>query len=59
MKGMINYLKIENDKIISATEDELYSHYLSGGWDDIYPFDIYVCTMINSGVEIIKKESST
>ena len=46
-------MKIENDKIIQATEDELYSYWLSRGWDDIYPFPEYMQRMKDAGCEIV------
>jgi hypothetical protein len=46
-------MKIENDKIIQATEDELYSYWLSRGWDDVYSFHEYMQRMKDAGCEVI------
>lgn len=46
-------MKIENDKIIQATEDELYSYWLTRGWDDVFSFPEYMQRMKNAGCEVI------
>lgn len=46
-------MKIENEKIIQATEDELYSYWLSRGWDDVYAFPEYMQRMKDAGCEVI------
>lgn len=46
-------MKIENDKIIQATEDELYSYWLSRDLDDVYSFPEYMQRMKEAGCEVI------
>jgi len=48
-------MKIENNKIVEATEDELFSEYLRKGLDDIYSFPDYIDRMMRVGVKIIEK----
>lgn len=45
-------LIIKNDKIISATEDELFEHYLKKEYDDVFTFDEYLHKMKEAGVKI-------
>ena len=52
-----NTMKIENGKIIEATENELFDIYLEGQWDNIYSFNKYVELCEKAGTKIIKKES--
>lgn len=41
-----------NNKILEATEQELFRYYLRAGWDDIYSFIDYKRLMIEHGVKI-------
>lgn len=43
---------IEDNKIIEATEDELYVYWLKH-WDSLYSFDEYLQRIKNLGVKII------
>lgn len=52
-------MKIENEKIIQATEDELYSYWLSRGWYDIYSFPEYMQRMKDAGCEVIAEMPQT
>jgi len=45
-------MKIINNKIVEATQDELFSVYLKQGFDDIYSFPDYISRMLNVGVKI-------
>ena len=47
-------MKIENGKIIEATEDELFNIYLEGQWDNIYSFNKYIELCKMAGTKIIK-----
>jgi len=42
----------EKNKILEATEEELFRYYLRSGWDDIYSFIDYKRLMIQHGVKI-------
>lgn len=41
-----------NNKILEATENELFRYYLRAGWDDIYSFTEYKRLMQEHGVKI-------
>lgn len=45
-------MKIESGKIVEATKQELYSHYLKLGYDDIYSFPEYLERMESYGVKV-------
>lgn len=45
-------MKIENNKIVEATEDELFDNWLKSGLD-IIPFDIYLWKCEKNGTKII------
>jgi hypothetical protein len=47
-------MKIKDDRIIKATESELYKYWLTRGFDDIFSFSDYINRMKNCGVKIIK-----
>ena len=49
-------MKIERNKIIEATEDELYSRWLKLELDDLYAFDDYLQKMKANGVSIIDNQ---
>ena len=51
-------MKIENSKIIEATEEELFSYWLQSGYDDIIPFDTYMFKCEKNGTKIIKDEET-
>lgn len=51
-------MKIENDKIITATENELFKLYLDRGMDDVVDFEQYKRDMISAGVTIIDAEEA-
>ena len=46
-------MKIENNKIVEATEEELYTYWLRA-MSDLMPFDEYRWRMENIGVKIIE-----
>ena len=47
-------MKIEEGKIIEATENELFDYYLTRGWDDVLPFPDFLERMKETGVEVTK-----
>ena len=48
-------MKIENGKIIEATEYELYCYYLSRDWSDLYSFPTYKRLCEENGTVIVKE----
>lgn len=48
-------MKIENGKIIEATEDELFHKYIEEDWDDCMSFTEYKYLMEKAGC-VVKKE---
>ena len=45
-------MKVERGKIVSATEEELFSLYLERGMDDVMDFNEYKQRMKNAGCEV-------
>ena len=45
-------MKIENGKIVEATEAELFSLYLDRGYDDCMDFEEYLYRMQKDGCEV-------
>jgi hypothetical protein len=52
-------LTVNNGKITSATEDELFREYLRREMEDCMDFHEYVNRMIDCGVEIEQGKSET
>lgn len=50
-------MKVENNKIVEATEDELFDVYLERGLDDIMSFTAYKEAIKRNGCVIISKEN--
>lgn len=48
-------MRIQNKKIIEATEAELYDYYLTRGWDDLYSFFEYKQLCAEQGTKIIEE----
>ena len=46
-------MKVENEKIIEATEDELAGLFLLGDFDDIYTWKEFISKMEKDGCKII------
>ena len=46
-------MKIDNGKIVEATENELYKVYLDRGMDDIVSFTEYKVMMRGAGCKIV------
>lgn len=46
-------MKIKNGKIVQATEEELFAHYLKSGFDDIMPFTDYKDRCAALGTKIV------
>lgn len=49
-------MKVVKNKIVEATEEELFAHYLKHGWDDIMSFTDFLVVMKNRGCKVIMKE---
>lgn len=49
-------MKVENGKIVEATEEELFSRYLRAGMDDIMSFYTYMAICETHGTTITNKE---
>ena len=49
-------MKIENRKIVKATENELFDFYLKIGMDDIMSFTDYIEKLEKSGCEVEKNQ---
>jgi len=45
-------MKVENNKIVEATEAELYFYWLKSGYENIYSFKEYVAACIKVGTSI-------
>ena len=48
-------MKIENGKIVEATENELFEYYLNRGYDDVMSFSDFLWSMRKAGVKIADK----
>ena len=51
-------MKVEDGKIIQATEEELFAYYLRRGFDDLFSFDFYKTRCIELGTEVIETTES-
>lgn len=51
-------MTVKDGKIVKATEEELYSHYLKRGFDDIMSFSEYMNRCSELGTKIIEKEGA-
>lgn len=49
-------MKIENNKIIEITENELFDLYLKRGMDDIMDFNEYKRQMDKAGCKVIENQ---
>ena len=49
-------MKVVDGKITEATENELYSYWLSHGWDDIYSFPDFKARVELLGTSITPNE---
>ena len=49
-------MKIEHNKIVAATEDELFDLYLRRGMDDIMDFNEYKMRMKHAGCVVVDEE---
>ena len=50
-------MKIKRNKIIEATENELFQVYLDKGYDDLFPFDLFLSRCKELGTKIIDEEN--
>ena len=46
-------MKIENDRIVEATENELFEYFLAREYDDIMTFHEFLYALRKAGVRII------
>ena len=46
-------MKIEDGKIVEATENELFDYYLTRGWDDIMSFPEFLERMKRSCCKVL------
>jgi len=46
-------MKVENEKIVEATEDELAGLFLLGDFDDLYTWTDFLAKMKSDGCKII------
>ena len=49
-------MKLENGKIVEATENELFAYWLSRGYDDIIDFGTYKFICEKNGTKIIESK---
>ncbi len=52
-------MKVENGKIVEASEKELFDYYLTRGLDEILSFSDYIKQMEKAGVKIYEYWSTT
>ena len=48
-------MKVENNKIVEATEEELFEYYLQHNYDDIMTFSDFMYSIRKAGVKIADK----
>jgi hypothetical protein len=48
-------LKVENGRIVEATESELRDYWLTKGLDDIYSFPEFLKKIQKAGVKIVEE----
>lgn len=51
-------MEVINEKIVKATESELFSYYLTRGWDDMMSFPDYLRQVKENGTVVTEGESS-
>lgn len=49
-------MTIENNKIVAATRDELFSYYLTREWDQIMSFRDFMRKCEENGTKTLKQE---
>lgn len=49
-------MKVENGRIVEATESELRNYWLTKGLDDIYSFPEYLEKMQKARVKIVEED---
>ena len=52
-------MTVKDNKIVKATEDELFALYLERNLDDIMSFNEYLYSMRKAGVDICKSETQS
>ena len=48
-------MKIRKNKIVEATEKELFKYYMDSDWYQLLPFDEYLKNMKEHGCKIIEE----
>ena len=48
-------MKLENNKIVEATEDELYKYWIKSSWCDFMDFNEYKRRCENNGTKIVEE----
>lgn len=49
-------MEVEHDKIVSATNIELYQYWLKSGWSDIYSYTEYKNKVKELGTKVIEDD---
>lgn len=52
-------MKVKNNKIVEATESELFDYYIKRGFDDLMPFDTYIESCKRNGTKIVEPKAQT
>lgn len=50
-------MKVKNGKIVEATENELFAHYLKYGFDDTMSFPEYLKRCKELGTKVIEEKT--
>ena len=50
-------MEIKDDKIVKATDLELYEYWLTSGWSDIFSYTEYKNTVKELGTKVIENDS--
>ena len=51
-------MKVENGKIVEATEEEMFDYYLTREWDLVMSFSEYLRKCKENGTRIVKTKGS-
>lgn len=52
-------MKVEDNKIVEATEDELFDIYLKRGFDELFSFTDYVRACRRNGTHVIREDEES
>lgn len=50
-------MKVENGKIVEATENELFAQYLRSDWDELFSFPEYLALLKYQGVKVVDEHA--